>query len=336
VSAQDARHRPPAFLPRLRGRCHDLSAEARRAKAEATEGGSGSALTVLAPAKLNLFLHVGDRRPDLYHDLQSLVAFAETSDVLDVAPASELTLTISGPFAAQTPRGSGNLIVKAAQALAERFLPEPLGAAIALEKNLPVAAGLGGGSADAAAALRALNLVWDLNRSEQELIEIAQTLGSDVPACLLSRPCWMEGRGERVVPTGAMPPLDLVLVNPGVLLRTEKVFQALNARTGTAAMHPPSGIATLWELVAYLKDSGNDLEAPATLLQPDIDHVLEALEHEPACVLAQMSGSGATCFAIFDGRDYAEGAADRIAREHAHWWVRATRIAAPGIGVPRQ
>ena len=289
---------------------------------------------VRAPAKLNLFLHVGDKRPDGYHTLQSLVAFAEACDVLDIAPASELTLTISGPFAAQTPRGTANLVIKAAQTLAERFSLNRLGASIALEKNLPVAAGLGGGSADAAAALRALNVLWGLGRCEAELVELAQTLGSDVPACVLSRPCWMEGRGEHVSGTGALPSLELVLVNPGALLRTERVFQALNARTGTTAMHVPTHIGTLWELVAYLEDSGNDLESPATRLEPAIDEVLEALQHEPACVLAQMSGSGATCFGVFDGRDYAEGAAGRIALEHPWWWVRATRIAAADIGVP--
>ena len=292
-------------------------------------------LRVCAPAKLNLFLHVGDLRADGYHALQSLVAFAETSDILEFAPAADLTLTISGHFAAQVPRGSGNLVLKAAQALSERYAATPLGASIKLEKNLPAAAGLGGGSADAAAALRGLNALWGLGRSEDDLIELGQALGSDVPACVLSRPCWMEGRGERVAGTSALPPLDVILVNPGVLLRTEKVFAALNARTGTTAMKPLGRIETLWDLVAYLGDAGNDLEAPATRIRPEIDEVLDALNHEPACVFAQMSGSGATCFALFDGHAFAQGAAERIALEHPHWWVRATRIAAREIGTPR-
>ena len=289
---------------------------------------------VRAPAKLNLFLHVGDKRPDGYHALQSLVAFADAGDVLSLAPASELSLTVSGPFAAQVPRGGANLVLKAARALSERFSDAPLGASIALEKHLPVAAGLGGGSADAAAVLRALNLLWSLERSEDELVELARTLGSDVPACLLSRPCWMEGRGERISDTPPLPLLEMILVNPGVALPTEGVFAALNARTGTSAMEPPGRIETVWDLVAYLEDSGNDLEAPATLLQPVIDEVLEALHHEPACVFAQMSGSGATCFGLFHGREYALGAAERIALDHRDWWVRATRIAATDIGVP--
>ena len=311
-----------------------MSAKSGKSPSAATTA-AGVRLKVCAPAKLNLFLHVGDKRPDGYHALQSLVAFADVGDVLEIAPASERSLTVTGPFAAQIPRGATNLVLKAARTLAERCARAPLGASIALEKNLPVAAGLGGGSADAAAVLRALNRLWSLDRSEDELVDLAQDLGSDVPACVLSRPCWMEGRGEHVSPTIPLPPLHLVLVNPGVLLPTQSVFAALNARTGTSAMEPPGRIETLWDLVAYLEDSGNDLESPATHLQPDIDHVLEALHHEPGCVFALMSGSGATCFGLFNDREYAEGAAGRIAQDHPHWWVKATRIAAPDIGTPR-
>ena len=311
-----------------------MSAKSGKSPSAATTA-AGVRLKVCAPAKLNLFLHVGDKRPDGYHALQSLVAFADVGDVLEIAPSSELSLTIAGPFAAQIPRGATNLVLKAARTLAERYAHAPLGASIALEKNLPVAAGLGGGSADAAAVLRALNRLWSLHRSEDELVDLAQDLGSDVPACVLSRPCWMEGRGEHVSATSPLPPLHLVLINPGVLLRTAGVFASLNARTGTSAMEPPGRIETLWDLVAYLEDSGNDLESPATHLQPDIDHVLEALHHEPGCVFALMSGSGATCFGLFNDREYAEGAAGRIAQDHPHWWVKATRIAAPDIGTPR-
>ncbi len=300
--------------------------------ARPTGSAPSARVKVFAPAKLNLFLHVGDRRADGYHALQSLVAFAETGDALHLEASSDLTLTVSGPFGAQIPRGDGNLVLKAARALAAEVSDTPLGASIVLEKNLPVAAGLGGGSSDAAAVLRGLNALWSLGRSEDDLVELARTLGSDVPACVLARPCWMEGRGEQVFATPPLPPLEVILVNPGVLLPTAGVFASLNARTGTGAMEPPGRIETVWDIVAYLEDSGNDLEAPATLFQPVIDEVLDALHHEPACVFAQMSGSGATCFGLFDGREFAHGAAERIALDHPDWWVRSTRIAPPDIG----
>ena len=288
-------------------------------------------VTVFAPAKLNLFLHVGERRQDGYHDLESLVVFAEAGDRLEFAPGDELVLKLSGPFASQVPRATDNLVFKAARALSSS-----VGATITLEKNLPVEAGLGGGSADAAATLRGLNLLWRLDRPENELVELAASIGSDVPACVLSRPCWMEGRGERVATTQPLPPLSLVLVNPGIMLPTATVFGRLNARTGIGHMRPPlKPLASIWDLIAYLENAENDLEPPACRQQPIIDQVLEALNHEPGCVMAQMSGSGASCFAIFDGHQFALGASERIAQEHPNWWVRATHIAAPEIGAPQ-
>jgi 4-diphosphocytidyl-2-C-methyl-D-erythritol kinase len=289
---------------------------------------------VRAPAKINLFLHVGDQRSDGYHALESLIVFAETSDTLEFTPASKLTLKITGPFGKALIRDSDNLVLKAARALQAKYPHDGQGAQIALEKNLPLASGIGGGSADAAATLRVLNGLWRLDLSESELIDIAAEIGSDVPACLLSSPCWMEGRGERVTKLAAMPPFELVLVNPGVAVPTAPVFAALNARSGLGAIAPPPPLASVWELVAYLADAGNDLEGPAGRFAPVIEDVLAALGHEPACVLAQMSGSGATCFGLFDGAVYAAGAAERIALEHPHWWVKSTRIAAPGIGAP--
>jgi 4-diphosphocytidyl-2-C-methyl-D-erythritol kinase len=303
--------------------------------ATVTSNPVGRRLSVLAPAKINLFLHVGEKHPDKFHALESLVVFAEVGDRLEFGPADELTLRLGGPFASQTPRGEDNLALKAARMLRSLDPKQQGGAAIKIEKNLPVAAGLGGGSADAAAALRALNQFWHLDRPEAQLLEIAARIGSDVPACLLSRSCWMEGRGERVIPTPALPPISALLVNPGVMLSTSEVFAALNARTGPGAIHPPAtSLQSLWDLIAYLEDAGNDLEAPACRLRPVIDEVLDALSEEPGCVLAQMSGSGATCFGLFDGKQFALGAAERIAQDHPHWWVRATRIAGPDIGTP--
>jgi 4-diphosphocytidyl-2-C-methyl-D-erythritol kinase len=209
------------------------------------------------------------------------------------------------------------------------------GAAIRLEKNLPVASGLGGGSADAAAVLRGLNALWDLQLSEDMLLGIAAELGSDVPACLLSRPCWMEGRGEHVTPLPPMPQFPLILVNPGVMVPTAPVFADLNARTGLGAKPPLGPLKSVWDLVGYLDGAVNDLEAPASRLAPDIEEVLSAFDREPGCVLAQMSGSGATCFGLFDQQQFAIGAAERIAQDHPEWWVKLTRIAAGDIGVPR-
>jgi 4-diphosphocytidyl-2-C-methyl-D-erythritol kinase len=283
-------------------------------------------LCIRAPAKINLFLHVGEKREDGYHALESLVVFAEIADRMTFHPAAELSLEISGPFARKLAGGGDNLVLKAARALGPNH-----GAAISLEKNLPVAAGLGGGSADAAAALRALNMLWNLQKPESELLEIAAAIGSDVPACLLSRPCWMEGRGERVSPTAPIPQFPLILVNPGIAVLTAEVFAGLNARTGMGAMQPGK-IETVWDLVSYLDDAANDLEAPACRLAPVIDDVLSALDCEPGCVLAQMSGSGSTCFGLFEQEQLARGAAERIAQDHPDWWVRATRIARPDIG----
>lgn len=292
---------------------------------------SAPGVKVFAPAKLNLFLHVGERRQDGYHELESLIAFAEAGDRLEFTPSTELQLKLSGPFAAQVPRGGDNLVLKAARALNERA-----GATITLEKNLPVEAGLGGGSADAAATLRGLNALWRVERSEAELVELAASLGSDVPACVLSRPCWMEGRGERVAATAPLPSLPVVLVNPGVMLPTSAVFAALNARSGVGSIRPPRApMQSMWDLIAYLDNAENDLEAPASRQRPVIDEALEALNHEPGCVMAQMSGSGATCFALFDGQQFAFGAAERIAQEHPNWWVRSTRLAGADIGAPQ-
>jgi 4-diphosphocytidyl-2-C-methyl-D-erythritol kinase len=287
---------------------------------------------VRAPAKLNLFLHVGDRRPDGYHALESLVAFAAESDLLECVAAPELSLQVSGPFARALGDTGDNLVLRAARALqSER------GAALTLRKNLPVAAGLGGGSADAAAALRGLNALWHLGRSEAELLEIAAELGSDVPACVLSRPLWMEGRGEKVTAVPTLPPIKLVLVNPGFMVPTKAVFGTLNARSGIGSMYrPPASLVTVWDLVTYLADAGNDLEGPASLIAPDIDHVLGALAHEPGCVHAQMSGSGATCFGLFQEGPWAAGAAERLALDHPHWWVHASYIAPPDFGAPER
>jgi 4-diphosphocytidyl-2-C-methyl-D-erythritol kinase len=285
---------------------------------------------VFAPAKINLFLHVGAKRADAFHTLESFVVFAETGDRLSFANAPTLTLLSEGLFAAALPTEDENIAMKAARALsADR------GAAIVLEKNLPVASGLGGGSADAAAVLRGLNLLWELGKTDIELMEIGATLGSDVPVCVLSRPAFMEGRGERVTKAPPVPTLSMVLVNPNLKLSTVDVFARVTNRSGVGLKErPPTNMKTLWDVTAYLAGTRNDLELPAAALAPAIDKVLDALAAQQGCVLAQMSGSGATCFGLFESRQFALNAAEALAHAHKKWWVRATRIAEPDIGSP--
>lgn len=292
---------------------------------------SARIVSVCAPAKINLFLHIGDKRADGYHALESLAVFAQTGDRLSLSASKDISLAIEGPFAEGLSADSGNLVLKAAHSLARG---RNLGAVIMLEKNLPLASGIGGGSADAAAALRALNLLWDLGLSETDLCAVAEDIGSDVPACVLSRPVWMDGRGEILTPV-SVPPLNMLLINPGVAVPTGQVFDALQSRSGLGAVaRLPDEPQTLWDISAYLEDARNDLERPAIAIAPVINDVLTALETANGCVLARMSGSGATCFGLFEGRNFALRAAAAIEREHPDWWLSVTQIAEPDIGAP--
>ncbi len=286
-----------------------------------------AALRLAAPAKINLFLHVGPRRSDGYHALQSLVCFADAGDVLSLAPSNALTLSIDGPFAAGLAAEGDNLILKAARALAAHG-GIASGAAISLTKNLPVASGIGGGSADAAAALRGLTKLWDLKIAASDLAAIALTLGSDVPVCVASRPAMMEGRGEQVTPVPALPPLPMVLVNPGVAVPTGEVFRRLG-RTANDVLpplpvYPETNDAAA--LLAYLAQTRNDMEPAAREIAPVIGDVLSDLEKHGA-LLARMCGSGATCYGLFDSDAAAKVATRAITSAHPLWWVAPTRIA---------
>jgi 4-diphosphocytidyl-2-C-methyl-D-erythritol kinase len=285
---------------------------------------------VAAPAKINLFLHVGAKRADGFHAMESLAAFVEVCDRLTFVSAKSLELRTAGPFAAKLPPHEENLVVRAAHALA----PE-CGARIVLEKNIPVASGLGGGSADAAATLRGLNLLWELGKSEQELTQIAALLGSDVPVCVLSRPALMEGRGEIVTPVRSVPQVAVVLISPEVMLPTVDVFARVVKRTGLGQMERlPASLKTLSDMSAYLAGARNDLEEPACALVPEIEEVLDALNGEPGCAFVQMSGSGPSCFGLFRWQKHALDVAESMAHAHKNWWVRATRIADADIGAP--
>lgn len=283
-------------------------------------------MRVFAPAKLNLFLHVGRKRADGFHDLQSLVAFADLGDSLTVTAAAGFSLAIDGPFADMLSAEPDNLVLRAARALAAHF-GDGRGAHFTLTKNLPVASGIGGGSADAAAALRGLLALWnDRVARAEDVAAIAARLGSDIPVCLLSCPAWMEGRGERVTPLPPLPDAALVLVNPGISVATADVFRRVVPNDRKSGCAPPGTFATLDALVRYLAATRNDLEAPARAIAPVIGDVLDALSQQGA-VLVRMSGSGATCFGLFDGAASARCAASAIAKAQPRWWVRACGFA---------
>jgi 4-diphosphocytidyl-2-C-methyl-D-erythritol kinase len=281
-----------------------------------------------ARAKVNLTLRVVGRRVDGYHDLESVVAFADCADRLGLAPGPELRLKTTGPLAQACGESSDNLVFKAARLLSER-VPDLKVGSFTLDKVLPVAAGIGGGSADAAAALRLLAQANGLAIDDARLIEVAQLTGADVPVCLASRACVMTGVGETLLPL-ALPKMPCVMVNPRLPVATREVFQALGLRNGEllvgvadvlqATAWPEQG-ASLEDWVEVLAASSNDLEAPAMRIQPVIGEVLSALNATDGAWLARMSGSGATCFAIYENTAEAQRAAQKIQLTHPQWWV---------------
>ncbi len=288
--------------------------------------GSGE-LADVAPAKVNLTLHVLGRRPDGYHEIESLVAFADVGDRLTFTPGDTLALEVSGPTAQAAGEGGDNLVLKAARALAERVPGLRLGH-FTLEKLLPVAAGLGGGSSDAAAALRLLARANGLSINDERIHDAARVTGADVPVCLDPKARMMRGIGEVLSDPFSLPELNAVLVNPGVAVPTKDVFAALAAPPLTAPVHDDFfEINTdAAALVSILAARRNDLEIPAIKIQTVIADVLKALAASPDCLLTRMSGSGATCFALFGSAGAAQDVAQRIEADHPGWWVRATRF----------
>jgi 4-diphosphocytidyl-2-C-methyl-D-erythritol kinase len=284
-------------------------------------------LSEFAPAKVNLTLRVIGRRADFYHDIESMVAFARVGDRLTLAPGGTLDLTLRGPNAGATGELAHNLVLKAAQALAARTAGLKLGR-FALDKRLPVAAGLGGGSADAAAALRLLARANALPLDDARLFAAARATGADIPVCLDPGPRMMRGIGDVLSPPLDLPPLPAVLVNPGVAVATGDVFARLALSPGeTRSAYDAAAIPTeRAALLAYLADHVNDLEPAAVALQPIVADVLAALRALPNCRLARMSGSGATCFGLFDSSRAAAAAARSLEVAHPGWWVHATRF----------
>ena len=285
-------------------------------------------LEALARAKINLFLHAGTKRPDGYHALVSWVAFGAMGDriVADIAPG-DIALDIDGPFASGVPMGTDNLIMRAAYAMrAERPDAIPHGVRLKLSKQLPVASGVGGGSADAAATLHLLNDLWAMKVTGRELMDIGMTLGSDVPVCVYNRSAIMSGRGEGIAPGPDLPAIPVVLVNPGIPLSTADVFARLTARTGIGPVYLPDEILNPGHLAAALAKTTNDLEAPALQLAPQIGDVLKSLRAQNGALFTRMSGSGATCFGLFQDDMSAQSAAIALKRSRPNWWVAATRL----------
>ncbi|MEQ3650176.1 4-(cytidine 5'-diphospho)-2-C-methyl-D-erythritol kinase [Hyphomonas sp.] len=285
-------------------------------------------LTSLAPAKVNLFLHVGAVQENGRHPLDSLVMFAgpDAADRVSAEPADTLTLDIAGPCAGHLDAGDDNLVLRAARALCTRE-GRALGATLTLDKHLPVAAGIGGGSADAGAALRVLQELWSLDR---DLVsQVAAPLGGDVPVALAGRTALMQGEGEIVRAQKSLPRLPAMLVNPGLDCPTGPVFRAFDeggGGAGFAALETVPDLHSPAEVIEWLKDQRNDLEPPAIRLVPEIRDVLDALTVTPGARLARMSGSGATCFALFETIEAARSAARAFERAHPSWWIRATSL----------
>lgn len=285
------------------------------------------AVRELAHAKINLTLAVLGRRPDGYHELESLVTFADVHDVVTLDPgAAGGVTTVAGPFAEQI---DGENLLSRVLDLLQRVAPDMRLGAVSLDKSLPVAAGLGGGSADAAALLRVVQRVNADRAASVAWLDIAARLGADVPVCLGAQPALMRGLGEKTMSVAHLPAAHVVLVNPRLPLSTADVFKALDApplaASDTRSGTPPE-LNSLTQLIDYMRVHGNDLEKPAMRLLPAIADVKAALENTPGCLLAAMSGSGPTCFGIFADPTQTRAAADRIAGTHRGWWVTATRL----------
>lgn len=283
-----------------------------------------AALRALAPAKVNLFLHVGPPRDDGYHPLVSLAAFADLGDAVTARRADGLSLTVEGPFGAGLATDD-NLILTALRALGARTGVEP-GLAVTLDKRLPVASGLGGGSSDAAAALKLARRVLKLDIDDAGLAAVARAIGADGPMCVAARAAWAEGLGETLTPEPRLPPLHAVLVNPGVPSPTGAVYRAYDAAPRAADRPAAPADWSAAAVIAWLSSQRNDLEAPAVRLNPVIGEALAAVGGDPDVRLVRMSGSGATVFGLTADRAGAAAAAARLSGARPAWWVRAVSL----------
>jgi len=291
----------------------------------------GTSITALAPAKLNLALHVLRRRADGYHELDSLVAFApDAADEVSLTPAAAFSLDVEGPLAAGVPRDDSNLALRAAQEMARRW-PRHFGPVeVRLRKNLPSAAGIGGGSADAAAVIHAMCALFGFLPAQEELGALALKLGADVPVCLHGRAARMGGIGEDITALAELPETFCLLANPGVALSTAQVFGALHETSAMSGAPLPDALlaehADAASLAEALRRARNDLQAPACILAPAVKRCLTTLRGLPGVLLARMSGSGATCLALFAERQMAEEALRELRAEQPDWWLAVSRL----------
>jgi 4-diphosphocytidyl-2-C-methyl-D-erythritol kinase len=274
-------------------------------------------IEAFAPAKINLTLHVTGQRDDGYHLLDSLVVFVDVGDRLTFAPSDELSLKVAGPMAAGVPVNNDNLILKAA-----RLLSREMGAKISLTKNLPAAAGIGGGSSDAAATIRGLGSLWGT-----PVLSDTAILGADVPVCLRAKPTRMQGIGEVLTATNVLPPAWLVLVNPGVQLSTPVVFEQLADKNLAPMENSLPEFETVIDFANWLKTTRNDLQIPAIEIEPIIGAVIDEIAIQNGCLIARMSGSGATCWGMFSDLVSAQNAARAISQKHSDWWCTSAKIA---------
>lgn len=279
-------------------------------------------IELAAPAKINLFLHITGKRANGYHELESLVGFADVADHLRMEPGAQFKLTIDGPLASGLSNGDDNLVAKAVRFLAT-YAKRPPNVHVTLTKALPVASGIGGGSSDAATALLQCQRLWNIDALPPDT-DIAAALGADVPVCLRRRASWMSGIGEEIRDVPGLQATDIVLVNPGVALNTANVFRAYSGPFSEAR----DGVPGSGDLHNLMAETQNDLEPAAIRLVPDIAVVLSALKGQKGCWAARMSGSGATCFGMFQDRASATQAALNIQRDHGTWWVAPGRLGA--------
>ena len=275
-------------------------------------------IKVTAHAKVNLTLHVVGQRANGYHDLQSLVCLTEFGDQVHLSPASEFGFHVTGPYALGIPVDDSNLVVQAAESMAHKY-SRSLNCKIVLEKNLPMASGIGGGSSDAAAAMKALSQFWSVPLPN---VDELMTLGADIPVCMSTGLTLMEGAGEQITHLSPAPNWGLLLVNPNVGVSTPAVFHSLRSKNNPQMQ----GTFEKCQDIAWLCHQRNDLEPPAVALVPEVAAVIDAISATPQCQVARMSGSGATCFGIFPALNQAQTAARTLQHAHPDWWVVSTTL----------